>query len=245
MKPIKAIIVDDEAEARNVLASLLTDFSDIRVIGKENSVDNALPAILKSRPEIVFLDIDMPNKNGFDLIRELGQFEIKPTIIFVTAFNHFAIDAIKCAAFDYILKPVDIDDLQKCISRYKAEINHKRYTNRIDDLLSCLQKEKIRFRTRESLVFIDPDEIIYCEADGNYTNIILDKKGEKQTVTMNLGHMLQILPNTFHRISRSVVINRVFLKEINRKNKNCRLLAPSGEFFFEMPKHYIKQLENL
>ena len=85
MNPIKAIIVDDEPEARDILENLLTDFSDIEILGKENSVDTALISILKHKPDIVFLDIDMPNKNGFELVKELKHLKLNPTIIFVTA----------------------------------------------------------------------------------------------------------------------------------------------------------------
>ncbi|OQX78446.1 MAG: hypothetical protein B6D61_05495 [Bacteroidetes bacterium 4484_249] len=245
MKQIKAIIVDDEIEAQDILASLLTDFSDIKVLSKESTVDSALLSILKFQPDIVFLDIDMPNKNGFDLIKELKQFNKKPTIIFVTAFNHFAIDAIKCAAFDYIMKPVDIDDLQLCISRYKAEMGEIYVSDKIDNLLVCLKKEKIKFNTRDGFIFIDTEEIIYCEADGNYTNIYLNGKEQNQTVTVNLGNLIQILPDNFTRITRSIVINRNFLKEVNRKKRKCLLETPKSELVFDIPKHYIKLLENL
>lgn len=245
MNPIKALIVDDEEEARDILANLLTDFSDIDVVGKENSVDAALLAIFKSQPDIVFLDIDMPNKNGFDLINELQAFKIKPTIIFVTAFDHYAIDAIKCAAFDYIMKPVDIDDLQLCIAKYKAEIDTAQVSDKISDLLRSLNKEKIKFNTRDGFVFIDTDEIIYCKADGNYSNIYLRNNGSKQTVSLNLGSLLEMLPDNFSRINRSIVINRFFLKEVNRKKRECRLSTPIDELVFNMPKRYIKQLENI
>ena len=245
MNPIKAIIVDDEPEARDILENLLTDFSDIEILGKENSVDTALISILKHKPDIVFLDIDMPNKNGFELVKELKQLNLCPTIIFVTAYNHFAIDAIKHAAFDYIMKPVDIDDLQLCISRYQTEADENLFSNKIDDLLACLRKEKIKFKTREGLIFIDPEEIIFCEADGNYTNLFLKGKEQKRTVTINLGSLIQILPNNFSRISRSNIINRNFLKEVNRKNKKCTLISSSDEFILDIPRNYIKELERL
>lgn len=245
MKPIKAIIVDDEPEARDILESLLTDFSDIEILSKENSVDTALISILKHKPDIIFLDIDMPNKNGFELVKELKHINLCPTIIFVTAYNHFAIEAIKHAAFDYIMKPVDIDDLQLCISRYKAEVNENLFSDKIDDLMTSLTKEKINFKTREGLVFIAPDDIIYCEADGNYTNIFMNGKEQKRTVTISLGNLIQILPNNFSRINRSNIINRNYLKEVNRKTKECILVSSSDEFILDIPKNYIKELENL
>ncbi len=245
MNQIKAIIVDDEPEARDILENLLTDFSDIEILSKDNSVDSALISILRHKPDIVFLDIDMPNKNGFELVKELKQLNLCPTIIFVTAYNDFAIDAIKHAAFDYIMKPVDIDDLQLCISRYKVKVSESLFSDKIDNLLACLKKEKIRFNTREGLIFIDPKEIVYCEADGNYTSIFLNGNENKQTLTINLGSLIQILPDNFFRISRSNIINRNFLKEVNRKCKECTLVSSSKEIRLDIPKNYIKQLENL
>ncbi|RLD52170.1 MAG: hypothetical protein DRJ05_17680 [Bacteroidetes bacterium] len=242
MKPIQAIIVDDEPEALDILESLLTDFSDIEILSKDNSVDSALISILRYKPDIVFLDIDMPNKNGFELVQELKQLNLCPTIIFVTAYNNFAIDAIKCAAFDYLVKPVDIDDLQLCISRYKTDAEKGLFSDKVDDLLFCLKKEKIRFNTQKGLVFIGPDEIVYCAANGNYTDIFLKEKEGRQTITVGLGSLTDLLPDNFTRINRSIIINRNLLKEVNRKTMECKLETMSNELVFKVSKHSVRLL---
>ena len=242
MKPIQAIIVDDEPEALDILESLLTDFSDIEILSKDNSVDSALISILRYKPDIVFLDIDMPNKNGFELVKELKQLNLCPTVIFVTAYNNFAIDAIKCAAFDYLVKPVDIDDLQLCISRYKTDAEKGLFSDKVDDLLFCLKKEKIRFNTQKGLVFIAPDEIVYCAANGNYTDIFLKEKEGRQTITVGLGSLTDLLPDNFTRINRSIIINRNLLKEVNRKTMECKLETMSNELVFKVSKHSVRLL---
>ncbi len=245
MEKITAIIVDDEKGAREIMERLLADFSDIEVVSNNNSVDSALVAIFKYHPDIVFLDIDMPVKNGFDLVRELKDFKHQPSIIFVTAYNKYAIEAIRHSAFDYLVKPVDISELQLSISRFKALRGKQDLSNNIEHLLSCLEKKKIKFNTYDGFIFLDPDEIIYCEANGNYTNIYLDNDDREKMVTMNLGSIIQVLPNKFIRINRSVTINKAYLKEVNRKAKICVLSSSTGEFEFKVPRHYIKELEKV
>jgi DNA-binding LytR/AlgR family response regulator len=243
MEKITAVVVDDEPEARDIVANLLSDFSDIHVLAKADSVDNAVKSIRENNTDLVFLDIDMPRKNGFDLVRELKTLGLNPTIIFVTAYNHFAIEAIKHSAFDYLVKPVDIDDLKKSIERYKVERKSDTCLARIENLLQALQVEKLRFSTRTGYIFINPAEIIYCQAEGNYTDLYLTTE-EKQTVTINIGRLEQILPNSkFSKINRSVIINKQYLTEINRKEKKCILRVNDEEILFCVPAKYIGLLE--
>ena len=242
MNQITAIIVDDEQDAREILTDLLRDFSDVKVLSAESSADSALLSIIKYRPDIVFLDIDMPVKTGFDLVNELKNYDVFSTVIFVTAFDKYAIEAIKHAAFDYLVKPVDITDLQLCISRYKTEESHKHFTEKIENLLTNISKKNVKFNTREGFVFIDINEIIYCIAARNYTVIHLANDEEKHTVTLNLGRLPEILPANFVRINKSTVINKNFLKEVNRKTKKCKLVHNAKEYIFDIPKRYMKQL---
>ncbi len=244
MEKIKAIIVDDEPDAREIIADLLFDFSDIEVLSKEESVDNALISARRLKPDLIFLDIDMPKKNGFELIRELREYNLNPTIIFITAYNQYAIEAIRHAAFDYLVKPVDIDDLEKSIERYKRERKSAASLDRIENLLQALQEEKLKFSTKTGSVFINPTEIIYCQAHHNYTDIYLTND-KKQTVTTNLGRIENMLPQTkFKKINRSVIINKQYLTEINRKDKKCVLRVNDDDITFCMPRKYISELDN-
>lgn len=242
MDRIKAIIVDDEPEARDIIASLLTDFGDVDVVSKDESVDEAYLSIIKHEPEIVFLDIDMPQKNGFELLHKLKTSRYNPTIIFITAYNQFAIGAIKHAAFDYLLKPVDIDELKRSISRYKEEVRSKSTLSRIENLLVALQEEKIRFSARTGTVYINPAEIIYCQADGNYSDLFMTGR-EKQTITINIGKLEKMLPDSkFIKISRSLIINKQFLVEVNRKERQCTLKVNDDYITLNVPAKYIAML---
>lgn len=239
MEKITAVIVDDEPEARDIIERLLSDFADVHVMAKDESVNKAVSSIFKFHPDLVFLDIDMPVKNGFDLVKEIKELGLNPTIIFVTAYNHYAIDAIKHAAFDYLVKPVDIDDLKNSIDRYKEERKSNTSLARIENLLQALQVEKLKFSTRTGYIFINPAEIIYCQADGNYTDLYLTTE-EKQTVTVNIGRLEHLLPPAkFSKINRSVIINKQYLTELNRKERQCILKVNDEEISFSVPSKFL------
>jgi DNA-binding LytR/AlgR family response regulator len=223
MEKITAVIVDDEPEARELMKSLLSDFSDVEVVAANENVDKALISITNLKPDLLFLDIDMPGKNGFDLLHELKSFALHPTIIFVTAYNQFAIQAIKHAAFDYLVKPVDIDDLKSTIDRFKGDHQSVSSLKRIENLLQNLQDDKLRFSTRSGFIFISAADIVYCQAEGNYTDLHF-ANGEKQTITVNVGRLDgQLSSSKFTRISRSLIINQHYLAEVRRKDKLCIL----------------------
>jgi len=244
MERITAIIVDDEPAARDLMANLLSDFADIQVLAKDNNVNKGINSICKYNPDLVFLDIDMPRKNGFDLVREIKELGIIPTIIFVTAYNQYAIEAIKHAAFDYLVKPIDIDDLKQSIERFKVERKSISSLDRIENLLQALQEEKLKFTTRTGYIFINPAHIIYCQASGNYTDLFLTNEN-KQTVTINIGRIEHMLPETkFSKINRSVIINKLFLSEINRKDKKCILRLKEEKISFCIPPKYISLLDS-
>ena len=118
MNKIKCVVIDDEKEACDRLESLLGKISYIDLIAKKTDAESGIKAIIESSPEIVFLDVEMPAKSGFDVVNEIHKIGLYPTFIFVTGYNQYAIKAIRNAAFDYLLKPVDIDELKEAINRF-------------------------------------------------------------------------------------------------------------------------------
>lgn len=115
------IIIDDEIQIRNRLESLLLKFDNIKVLSKEGVPEKAIEKVLDLEPHIVFIDVEMPRMNGFDVIKAIREKQFYPTFIFVTAYNQYAIKAIKNEAFDFLLKPVDIDELAQTLERYKKK----------------------------------------------------------------------------------------------------------------------------
>ncbi len=136
MEYIKCAIVDDELAAVNRLEMLLEKINNVKVVYKSTEPESFVNAIIERKPDIVFLDIEMPHITGFDIVEDLRSKYFLPKFIFISGYNQYAIKAIKSAAFDYILKPVDIDDLKACISRYDQQFNLKKAIN-LNDFVLC------------------------------------------------------------------------------------------------------------
>ena len=134
MRKINCILIDDETEALERLESLLVKFDFVNILQKIEIPDKSVEIIVKLNPNLVFLDVEMPRKNGFDIIKEVHKQSINPTFIFVTGHNQYAIKAIRAAAFDFILKPVDIDELKEALERF-CKVEEDREITRLPDKL--------------------------------------------------------------------------------------------------------------
>lgn len=248
-EPIRTIVVDDEPNSRDMLAFLLKSISNVRVLDKCSNISEAFDSIVKHDPEIVFLDIEMPGGSGFDLIQRLRETDYSPTIIFVTAYNQFAIKAIKHAAFDYLLKPIDIEDLNGSINRYIAirKSTKDKHTEhgKVDKLIDQLTEfQKLKFNMRNGVLFVDPDEIIWCEASGSYTVLHFHTRKD-EVVSVSLKEIEQQLSNLpFYRISRSAIINLRYLTRIDRRNKICVVQKDNLIFKITGSPQHLKVLEN-
>jgi DNA-binding LytR/AlgR family response regulator len=241
---IKALIVDDEEGARDILEHLLCRIPDVEVIGKASSADEALEMVINFRPDIVFLDIQMPEKNGFQLVDYFKKYFINTHVVFVTAHAEFAINALKVSAFDYLLKPVMISELHETVLRFKATSRQGNASgNHGAGEEKAARPAKIKFNSRTGYVLIAPDEIIYCEADVNYTSLYLGKD-EKEVVTVNLGKIEEILgPYSFYRISRSVLINPRYLSKADRQKKQCLLVKENERVILDISPNHLRELE--
>lgn len=233
---IKSIIVDDEPDARESLEILLMDIPKIEIIGQFGAVVPAIDFITSHQPRLVFLDIDMPGKNGFDFITELKDLHLHPNIIFITAYPEHAIEAIEEAAFGYLLKPIDPDKLRRVVNRFICEQqNHTEKT----------EPKKLKFNTRCGFILIDPNEVVYCQAAINYTDIVLTT-GKQVTVTQNLG---AIEPHfSFHphyRLGRSHILNIEYVRNVNRKDRTCVLNFNGKEAKLKISKQQLIDLEKL
>lgn len=247
MKKISALIVDDEPDARDFLVNILKNYEDIEVVATAENVDKAINLIIKSLPDLVFLDIQMPVKSGFDLLDELKSLNITyPEFVFVTAYNEFALKAIKKSAFDFLLKPIDFDDLDKCIQKYRTKTLKTDFVKKIDLLYENLNNSrKIKISTRYGFIAINPNEIIYCTADGSYTELVLEHS-KTETFTNHLAVLEEILPvSHFFRISRSQIINTNYLFSLIRKEKACILKDGNKEIKLYVSASRIKDLEDI
>jgi two-component system LytT family response regulator len=243
IEPIKTILIDDEAEARDVLMNLLQGYPQIEVAGTADNADSGLELIVKFHPDLVFLDIRMPRKTGFDLVTDLRNLDLNPVIVFVTAYDEYAIRAFKVAAFDYLLKPVDPEALADTLKRYSTIRTNLDFNRKVDHLLRHLHHDdRIRVNTRSGFLLIDPNEILYGTADGNYT-VIHFSPSQSELVTMNIGSLLVLLPSGhFSRISRSAIINRSYLYRIDRKKRICELRKDEAVVRLDVSRDCIREL---
>lgn len=214
---IQAIIVDDELGARESLSKMVEkNCKNIQVVAKADCMLAAYEAITKHQPDLVFLDIEMPNGNAFDLLEKFDKIDFD--IIFTTAYDHYAIKGIKYSAIDYILKPIDPEELVLAVQRFEAKSGQKNLLDKqFKALLSNIKPEnklkKVGLPDGDGLIFINLSEIIRCDSDGNYTFFILTS-GKKIIASRTLGEYEQMFSeDNFFRVHRSHLINLQHVKK--------------------------------
>ncbi len=229
---INCIIIDDERQAREVLNKLLVRyFNDkIQVKALAGSVKEGVGLIHKFNPELVFLDIEMPEENGFALFSYFDHVHFD--VIFTTAYKQYAIKAIKFSALDYLLKPVNFIDLKDAINALEKKLNQSKKQERIEAMLSNIAigddiQSKIALPTMDGFRLEKIKNIIYCEADENYTKIHLNT-GDMVMVPRTLKIIEELLPpKYFFRIHKSYLINLNFVKSYSKTN-GYKVLLENG-----------------
>ena len=243
---MKAILVDDEKNALEMLEWMIQkNCPEVEIVAMCDSPLEGLEKIKTLKPDLIFLDIEMPQLNGFDLLDRLGSHE--SDVIFTTAYNQFAIKAFKACALDYLLKPIDPEDLKSAVQKAKNK-KSKVSTEQLNILLSYMKPEKpkskrIALTTTDHLIFIDTDKIIYCESDSNYTIVFLSN-GEKVIVSKTLKDVEEILDGSdFFRIHASYLINMKHVTKFTRgdggyvvmsNNQHITVSRKKKDEFFEM-----------
>jgi DNA-binding LytR/AlgR family response regulator len=243
---IKTVVVDDEQEGRDVMKNLLMKCPEIHIVDIAESADEGLKCILEHKPDLVFLDIRMPWKSGLDLARELSEHQVAVTVVFVTAYDEYAIQALRLAAFDYLLKPVDPDELHEVVRRFQAEKLQDDFDRKVARLIQEFRKPaKLRLNSRSGFILVDPSEILYVIADGNYSEIIFSK-ARREVVTQQIGALSKLLPeNTFMRTSRTHLINLDYLVKVDRKNRRCDLERNGECFSVSVSKDMIGEFDRI
>lgn len=224
----KVVIVDDEAKARQNISKALVTHDDIQIIGEADNYKDAYEIILASKPDIVFLDIKMPQEDGFALLDDLLKLGIGGlTIIFLTAYDEFAIKAIKYGVFDYLLKPVDPEDLKKTLDRYRAKKNN----NNEDGMRKLMEMldmgNKIKFITSTGYVYFLPRDIMYVCADGCYSKVFITDQNFHQVCRSLKEIEEQLMPWGFIRVHKSYLINKQHLIAYNKIKRSCTLKKDS------------------
>jgi two-component system LytT family response regulator len=218
---IKTLIVDDEPLARDRVKRFLRDETGIKIIGECGNGEQAITFIRENSPDLVFLDIQMPEKNGFEVIKSLNGNAL-PTVIFVTAYDQYALQAFDVHALDYLLKPFNRERIHRAVARAREHIEHKRMGSLDERLASLIADLKTEKKYLERLVvksvgrvfFLKTDEIDWIEAAGNYVKLHVGRESHMIRETMN-GIESKLDPDKFLRIHRSTVVNIDRIKELH------------------------------
>jgi two-component system, LytTR family, response regulator len=211
---MKTILIDDERLARTELRRLLDNFPKIDIVGEAANADEALPMIEELQPDLLFLDIQMPGKNGFELLQAIeGKI---PEVIFTTAYDEYALKAFAVNALDYLLKPVDLQRLSEAVQRVEEELQHARETTKTTDtpgqrILSAT--DQVFVKDGEKCWFVRLDKVRLFESMGNYVRLFFDD--QKPLVLKSLNALEDRLdPNTYFRANRKHIINLHWIEKI-------------------------------
>lgn len=234
-KIIKAIIVDDQQEAIDSLKQdlILLFPNQIQIIGESTTIDEGKVLFKETQPDLIFLDIDLQKGTGFDFLNEIAQYDYENYhVIFTTAFNQFAIKAIKFSAFDYLLKPIDIDDLEQSLNRFfslkdsnTVKFDGKENIKLINDNKEQKNKSnRIAIPTVEQIYYREVNEIVRCESEHNYTHIYLSS-GEHFFVSKTIKEYEGILSDSgFFRVHQSHLVNLMFVSSFLKEDNGVLLL---------------------
>lgn len=215
---IKAVIIDDEQHCIDRLCNLLPEIKNpvIQLSGTAQTVDEGTSLISKHHPQLVFLDVQIADKTGFDLLKAIPDAQFQ--VIFTTAHDRYALQAFRFCALDHLLKPVDADELQAALLKVNASKNNSVISEQISELLKGIgtKPRKIGVPTLNGIVFVPVSEIIRCHADGNYTELHLaDKK--QMVVSKTLKEFENLLADySFFRVHHSDLVNLDYVKSYNK-----------------------------
>lgn len=233
---IKAVIIEDEEKGRELLFNLLTNYCpNVKVLDMADSVKTGLAAIAKHKPDLIFLDIIMPDESGFELLEHIKDMEVE--VIFTTAYDQYAIKAIRFSALDYLLKPIDVAELQNALKKVEEKLSSKMNQDAFNESLKIFlenanthpHKMKLGLPTQSGIKFVTIDTILFCRAEGNYSLIYFKDSKEQEIVTRTLKELEELLTEfNFCRLHRSYLINLNHIKEYRRINHSSDIDGDGG-----------------
>lgn len=246
---MKLLIIDDEKRTREMIAKMVDSFElGIECFPIGENVQSGLQAIKEVQPDLVFLDIQMPDGTGFDLLNSIDDRNFE--VIFITAFEEYALKAIKFSALDYVLKPIDSDELRAALTKAAGAIDKKVDSEQLETLNFNMQntnRKKLVLKTHESVHVVDLENIIRCEADRNYTSFFL-KDGKKILVSKTLKEYETLLSgNQFFRVQQSHLINLNYVDRFDKKNGGSVVMKDGSEVPLSPAKKdlFFKVLESI
>ena len=221
---ITTIIIDDELQAIDLLEAFLRTFDEIQLLGKECDPTAGLELVKSNPPDILFLDIDMPDMSGLTLAEKIQSINFHSEIVFTTGHQHYAYAALGIEPLDFLTKPFSSDDVKSVIFKYKAKVEKKDYHKKIDSLIHTQNNPVIiKLPSIKGLLFVDIKDIVLLQARLHYTDLIL-ADGSKETIIRTIIKLAELInsPSLF-QVSRSAFINLNYLHRIEKQNMKCFL----------------------
>jgi two-component system LytT family response regulator len=215
---LRAVLIDDDESNLTSLSEKITNHCrKVQIVARCDNPEQGICAINELKPDLVFLDIEMPQMNGFVMLQQLTYKDFE--LIFVTAYDHYAIKAIRSCALDYLVKPVEIEELVRAVAKAEEKKNQPLASSQLDLLIEHLQKKQpklLTIPTSDGLQFINIDNIVYLEASDNYSNIYLSTN-QKFLVSRTLKDFEELLPaDIFIRIHHSTIVNKFYVDKYIR-----------------------------
>ncbi|MGV7106613.1 LytR/AlgR family response regulator transcription factor [Flavobacterium sp. U410] len=210
---LRAVVIDDVENIRKKNISVIKEFCpNITIIGQADSVESGIKAIKKLSPDLVFLDVEMPDGTGFEMLQKLKPFDFK--VIFITGYEDFAIKAFRFSAIDYLLKPLDPTDLAEAVKKVEDSLSKEVFEMKLNNLFTNLERpknlQKLILKTAERIYSVNVQDIVNCESDKNYTTFYFIN-APKLIVSTNLKEYETILtPHNFFRTHQSHLINMTY-----------------------------------
>lgn len=237
MKKFKALVVDDEQLARKAIISLIKDFPEIEIAGEAEDVNQAAELIAGQQPDLLFLDIQMPGKSGFDLLNEV---DYQGKVIFITAYDEYALRAFEINALDYLMKPISPDRFKLAIER----LNDQTVTEDVPRKQDLRYDDRLFLLMGKYMVFLKISSIVYIQAEGDYTQVTT-ADGRKGLILKSMKEWINRLPDShFCRIHRSYIVNLDFLDKIEKEyNYDFSVTLKNTEKTLIMSRRYARLLK--
>lgn len=234
MSDIKTVIIDDEAHARVALRGIIEEnLKNVSVLGEAKNLPDGVKLIKKLKPDVVLLDIEMPEYSGLEILDFFDEKEVDFKIVFVTAYNQYALNAFQLSATDYIVKPVQLGDLQRAFKKVRPSSEGN--INVLKAILDDSSNKKIILNANGAQEVIDLDDILYIKADGSYSDVVL--KNRRLCITKRLAEFEKLQEiGPFLRIHRSQIINTSHIKKISKSDGGSVFMTDGAELSISKEK---------
>ncbi len=243
MKTIKTIIIEDEKQDLDLMQNLLISHPEIELIATAEDIENGVAVISVHKPDLIFLDINLYGRKSFEILDIIYKFDFNPKVVFTTAYNNYMNLAFKYAAFDYLLKPIDREELSNTITRYIKKEAQTHFSKSYKALSHTYKK--LIFNTIEGFEIIDPEQIVFIETVKNqgYSEIHLTD-GTTTIVTKSIGEIEELLSKEyFYKTHRSIIVNLQYVRKVNRLLRKCYLTVDAIDTSVPISKERIKHLK--